>query len=113
MRKTKGAKDMLITVNNAIVYIIFIVMVVEGFIQMATGKTFFFNTDKYDAESLKQFSQKSGIGVVFLGLGAIIFSYGTEAEQPVIWAIITGLVLILIGFINYSICHKKYLRNHK
>lgn len=99
--------------NHVIVYVIFVIMIVEGIIQMATGKAFFYGTDKYDPESLKMFSKKSGIGSVLMGIGAIAFSYGLEAQPHIIkWAAIGGLVFAIAGFINFSICHKKYLRKY-
>ena len=90
-------------------YIIFLVLIVEGFVMMFTGKTFFYGKNKYEPEGLEKFSRKAGIGYVIAGIGILMFSFSIDTGKPNLYLIIGGLVLVLIGIVIYSVMHKRYL----
>ena len=90
-------------------YILFAVIIIEGFVMMFTGKTFFYGQGKYEPEGLEKFSRRAGIGYVVAGIGILMFSFSIDSGHPNEFIIIGGLVLVAIGIVNFSICHKKYL----
>ena len=102
-----------IIMHDTITYIIFALLIVEGFIMMATGKSFFFNEGRYDAEALQKFSRHAGIASVLFGIGGLLFTFALKADPISKWMLIVSGVVLVIGFVDYSICHKKYLRKAK
>ena len=98
-----------ISKGDLFTYVIFIFMIVEGFVMMFTGKTFFYGVNKYEPEGLEKFSKKAGIGYVIAGVGILLFSISIDSGNPNKYMIIGGLVLVAIGIVIFSIMHKKYL----
>lgn len=99
--------------NDTFTYLIFSALILEGFVMIATGKTFFFGTEKYDPEALSKFSRHAGVSSILLGAGGLLFTFAINSEPTTMWMLIASGVVLVAGFIDYSICHKKYLRKAK
>ena len=96
--------------SDVVGYIVVAFVLIQGIVMMTSGKVFFLGSDRYEEGSLETFAKKSGFSVIIMSIGLLIFHYGIIQDDPIIWMIVGGAAVAIIGIIVYSIFRKKYLR---